>query len=199
MTKENKELTQMGVLDCAAKTNISDLGIKQADKAVLLALCMHIYKDISNGYYCNPSLALLEKEIGLASRTISKSIGILQDAGFVKSQASKYSNTYFINAEKIVEMHNLWRQAFKDEKVKVSPYKAVSSSALAGFSKAENKSHDHKRNTSGFVQNQAKAVTAGYSKMFHGVTYYSESEYESAKEQERIDRMNELQDEDQPF
>lgn len=158
MTKENKELTQMGVLDCAAKTHVDDLGIKSSDKLILLALCMHINKDISKGYWCNPSHGLLEREIGFKQRKISDSIALLQELGYIKSQSSKYSNTYYINAALIVEKHNLWRQSFKDNKIVDSPFAKVSSSALLGFDKAEVKKQEHVRNTTGFVQNKKPVV-----------------------------------------
>lgn len=154
MTKENKELTQMGVLDIASKTYVEDLGIKSTDKLILLSLCMHIYADISNGYFCNPSHALLEKETGFKARTISQSIGVLQSEGYLKSQASKYSNTYFINVALIMEKHNMWRQSFKDKKLPPNPFKTVSKSALQGYDKTESKKHEHERNTDGFVQNR---------------------------------------------
>lgn len=161
MTKENKELTQMGVLDIASKTHIEDLGIKSTEKLILLALCMHIYKDISDGYFCNPSHALLENETGFKSRTISQSIGILQEKGYLKSQSSKYSNTYYINAVLLMEKHNLWRQSFKDKSLPPNPFKTVSKSAMLGFEKVEIKKQEHQRNMKGFVQNKSSAQDNG--------------------------------------
>jgi hypothetical protein len=152
MKKENDELSQMGVLDCAAKTRVSDLGLKQTEKAVLLTLCMHIYKDISNGYYCNPAIPLIASETGLTDRTVSRCIVVLRELNYIKSSATKYSNTYYINAEKIIEKHNMWRQSFKDKPLADATFKTVSKSALKGFDKAENKQHDYKRNTSGLNQ-----------------------------------------------
>lgn len=185
MTKQDKELTQMGILDCATKTNITDLDIKPADKLVLLAICAHIHKDISNGYYSSPSHAMITNEIGYKTRQISNSIAILVEMNYIKSVASKYSNKYYINAALIVEKHNLWRAAFKGEKPVDNPYKVVSSSAMEKFDKTENKVHSHVRDTSGFVQNQS-----GFKKQHCGMWYYTQESYNKAVADEMTDESD---------
>jgi len=140
----------MSVLDCAAKTHVEDLGLLSTEKQVLLILCMHINKDITDGHKCNPSLALISKEVGVKPRQISKIVASLIKKKLIKIHAGKFSNTYFINVAMIVEAHNKWRESFKAQGEKlVSPFKEVSKDDVVKFEKVESKRKDWVRDTSG--------------------------------------------------
>lgn len=164
-------VTPSSVADIVCKTHITDLEIKSSDKLILIALCTHIHANTSDGYYCNPSHSLLEKETGFKARTISQSIGVLQESGYLKSQASKYSNNYFINVGLIVGKHNLWCQSYN--KSSLNPSYIVPECASIGYERVEVKRQDHTRNTLGFVQNQIKVYCndlGEYDSPFGGLT-----------------------------
>lgn len=179
--EEKKKLTQMGVLNCVAKTRIKDLGLKMIEKSVLVALCMHIYKDTSKSFWCNPSHDLIGSEVGAGKQSVSNAVAKLKKFGFVKVVEEKgTSNVYHINVPLILEKHNLWRKSF-GKSVDNSPFDAhLVQIAVEKFSHVESKALDHKRNTSG-LKNSAKPT---FRKQLGGVWYSSESEYNEAVELE---------------
>ena len=150
----NTELKQMGISDCLLKTRLVDLGIDATDKAIFLQLCGHIRKETNDGYWCNPSHALLESECGFKSRRISMAVAKLRELGYVKTVVTKSSNIYYINASLIVEKHNLWRAHFQDkELLKEYSFGTVSKDAIDKFDKVVNKTQPNK-NTSKLNNNR---------------------------------------------
>ena len=175
--EEKKKLTQMGVLNCVAKTRIKDLGLKMIEKSVLVTLCMHIYKDTSKSFWCNPSHDLVGSEVGAGKQSVSNAIAKLKQLGFVKVVEEKgTSNVYHINVPLILEKHSLWRRSF-GKSVANSPFDTQDVQIAAeNFSNINNKALDHKRNTSG-LKNSAKPP---FRKQFGGIWYSSENEYNEA-------------------
>lgn len=95
---------QKVLLECCSKTLISDLGIKQVDKAVLMCICSHI-----SGTFC---ARMFHRQIcdmlGIGHQSVSNAVKHLRDADLIKSVATAFGNIYYVNSNKIVEAYNNW-------------------------------------------------------------------------------------------
>jgi len=140
---------QKVLLECCAKTLITDLGIKQIDKAVLSIICAHISETFCARLFHRQVCDMLGVEI----QTISNSVKRLRDADLIKSVATAYGNLYYVNSNKIVDAHNNW--------LVVSGKTEVESDATKDML-LYNEDYDlittviqeHKRNVGGLVQNK---------------------------------------------
>lgn len=152
-----KVLTQMELTDCLQKTLFKDMGLSKGAVVLLKCLVQHIYKDTSNGYYCKPSRTLLSEETGYDVKNFSGFTKELEAGGWVKcdSGSKGHSNTYYINAEKIVEAHNKWRASFQAREKSTNEFVTVTKDKIEKFKQVVAKKANHQRNMSGLMQNQA--------------------------------------------
>lgn len=162
--------------------NQDNSGLNMSEYIILVSLSGHLN---STTLLCNPSKATLANRSCMSERTVDAAITGLSDKGFLTYEKGgligklRKPNSYTLLFDKIYScVKTAWEEPLPKENLIPQP-------------------------PSKTVVHQESPVTilehSGYSKMFHGTTYHSEADYESAKEQERIDRMNEMQDENCPF
>lgn len=158
--------------------NQDNSNLNMSEYIVLVSLSSHLN---STTMLCNPSKATLANRSCMAERTVDAAVSGLSAKGFLTYEKGglvgklRKPNSYTLLFDKIYScVKTAWADPLPKENLIPAPIPIV-------IAAAESPAH------------------TGYEKMFHGTTYYSKDEYESAKDKERIDRMNEIQDENSPF
>lgn len=141
------------------------------ERAVLAVIVNHVNgKTIAqNGYKAWPSTDTIVSQSGVQKSTTERSINKLVNDGWVSKESGKgkgSSNTYYVNADKIVQAAALSGAKITERK--------TGKTVVVDVVKEQ-----HIRNTSGLVQNRGKEK---FCQWIDGVMYDNEQDYQQALE-----------------